>query len=48
VSNNNLLFWIMVIKCPGDWRYIKAEPPCMKGEIDMSFKFFNVVIGWQK
>jgi hypothetical protein len=41
-------FWLMVNDDRGDWRFIRAEAPCWKGELRMSFRWFRVVIGWQR
>jgi hypothetical protein len=40
--------WIMFIKGPCDFRFIGAEPPCNKGEIDISLHWYHIVIGWQE
>jgi len=42
-----LLFWIMVIKGSSKWGYIKAELPCNKGELMLSFRYFHIIIAWQ-
>ena len=39
--------WIMLLP-PGSFRYIKAEPPCWKGEVILSFHWFAICIGWQR
>lgn len=41
------LLWLMLIRGRG-WRYIKAEPPCMKGEITVSAFGFQLILGWQR
>jgi hypothetical protein len=39
--------WVMLNRIPGSFRRIKAEPPCMKGEVVLIVPTFRVVIGWQ-
>ena len=41
------MLWLMILKGPRDWQFIKAEGPCWKGEIRASFRWFSVVLGWQ-
>lgn len=43
-----MITWIMLIKGPDKFKYTKAEPPCNKGSIQISFHWFHIVIGWQK
>jgi hypothetical protein len=40
--------WAFINGQRGDWAFVKAEPPCWKGELSMSFRWFRVVIGWQR
>jgi len=40
-------FWIIVSSGRGQWKYITPDGPCWKGEISVSFWFFNIVFGWQ-
>jgi hypothetical protein len=40
--------WLLLQTGPTPWRYIPAEPPCQKGELRVSFRWFHVVLGWQK
>lgn len=42
------MLWLMLLRGSGDWRFIKAEPPCWKGEIRASFRWFKLVLGWQR
>jgi len=39
-----------MIFMPGSvpWKYVKAEPPCWKGEVQISFWLFGVAIGWKR
>lgn len=41
------VIWLMLINGPGNWRFVKAEPPCWKGEVCFSLHFCHAVIGWQ-
>lgn len=41
------MIWLLVQRGPCDWRYIRAEPPCHKGEIRASFRWLNITVGWQ-
>ena len=41
---NNHKMWIMVSRNFKIFKYIKAEPPCNKGQIDTPL----LTIGWQK
>lgn len=43
-----MIAWIMFVKGPCEFRYVVTEPPCNKGEIDISLHWLHVVIGWQK
>lgn len=42
------MIWAIFQRGPGGWRYIKAEPPCRKGELRMSFRWVSVTVGWGK
>lgn len=41
------MFWIMICKGNCKLQYIKAEPPCNKGEIDIPLARWRMTIGWQ-
>jgi hypothetical protein len=43
----NRFFWLMLINRE-NFRYTKAESPCMKGEILIPLKSKTLVIGWQR
>jgi hypothetical protein len=44
------MFWIMVVKGNEFVKpyFIKAEPPCNKGEVGFSILCFVITIGWQQ
>jgi hypothetical protein len=43
-----MLAWMILVKGSRRWRFVKAEPPCMKGEIQVSLCGLSVVFGWQR
>jgi len=43
-----MIAWVMLVRGPCEFRFIAAEEPCNKGEIDISLHWFHVVIGWQR
>lgn len=45
-----MIFWIMLFKGNSKKiiiKYIKAEPPCNKGEINVYLRRYVFLIGWQ-
>jgi hypothetical protein len=40
--------WLILTRVPGTCRRIKAEPPCMKGEVMWISPVFRLVVGWQR
>jgi len=43
-----MIAWAMLARGAGPWRYLRAEAPCWKGEIGLSFGFVHLTIGWQR
>jgi hypothetical protein len=41
------MIWAIVNRGRGDWKLIRAEAPCWKGELRISLRWFNLTIGWQ-
>jgi len=41
------VIWIVLQRGAADWKYIKAEPPCQKGEVRFSLLLIHGIIGWQ-
>jgi hypothetical protein len=41
------MIWLIVMPGPSKWSYIKAEAPCWKAEVNMSFKLFSLTLGWK-
>lgn len=42
------MIWLIVRANSSQWNYIPAEAPCWKGEINMSFRWASMTIGWQR
>lgn len=40
--------WLILQSGPGEWRYLNAGPPCNKGEVRASFRWFNLTLGWER
>ena len=43
-----MIAWLMLLRDPGTTRYVPAEAPCWKGELDLNLQAFHIVIGWQR
>lgn len=42
------MLWAMLQRGSTPWRFIRAEPPCWKGEIRLSLHWWNLTIGWER
>ena len=47
-TESKALSWMMLVSGPGRWKFVKAEGPCWKVDLTMSFRWFTISIGWQK
>jgi hypothetical protein len=43
-----MIWWVICLRGRGVWRYIRAEAPCFKGEVQISLTWISLVIGWQR
>jgi len=41
------MIWLLFDRCEDSTRYVRAEPPCWKGELTLALLGFRVVVGWQ-
>ena len=42
-----MIVWIMFCRGTCEFKYIKAEYPCNKGELNIPLKYYHIIIGWQ-
>jgi len=42
------MIWAILQRGKGTFRFVRAEPPCLKGEISLPLLWWTLCIGWSK
>jgi hypothetical protein len=48
MSQQKIFAWLMLNRGDTTLRWIRAEPPCNKGEVVIPLRNWHLVIGWQR
>ena len=41
------MIWLILTPGGSGWRFVRAEPPCWKGEVSASILSLTLTVGWQ-